>query len=88
MPSAPPPLPPPRLPPCSEDDGYAKAYFRRAVISHCLGDEEGARADLALCAELDPSTLAECERELARMERRSAAAEARQRGAMKGFFDR
>lgn len=58
------------------------------MISHCLGDEDSARNDLALCAELDPSTLADCERELARMERQSAAAEARQRGAMKGFFDR
>ncbi|KAL4447985.1 hypothetical protein ABPG75_005204 [Micractinium tetrahymenae] len=72
----------------SEDDGYAKAYFRRAIIHHCLGDEESAREDLALCAQLDPSTLADCERELARMERRAAAAEAKQRGAMKGFFDR
>lgn len=74
--------------PCSEDDGYAKAYFRRAVIEHCLGDQEAAQADLALCAQLDPSTLADCERELARMERQSAAAEAKQRGALKGFFDR
>ncbi|PSC68182.1 Peptidyl-prolyl cis-trans isomerase PASTICCINO1 [Micractinium conductrix] len=71
-----------------EDDGYAKAYFRRAVIAACLGDEGSAGDDLALCAQLDPSTAPDCERELARMAKRAAAAEAKQRGALKGFFDR
>ena len=73
---------------CSENDGYAKAYFRRAVLSACLGEYESARDDLAICAQLDESTAEECERELQRMEAREQAAEAKQRGALKGFFDR
>jgi hypothetical protein len=58
------------------------------VVASCLGDDDAAHDDLSICAQLDPSTLAECEREVARMERRAAAAEAKQRGALKGFFDR
>lgn len=72
----------------SEDEGYAKAYFRRAVLSACLGEYGAAGEDLAACAHLDPSTRDECEREARRMEARAAAAEAKQRGALKGFFDR
>lgn len=74
--------------PClpSEDEGYAKAYFRRAVLRACLGEHEAARDDLATCAELDPASLEDCERELRRMERAEAAAEAKQRGALKGFL--
>lgn len=74
--------------PASEDDSYAKAYFRRAVLSACLGEYGAAGEDLAACAHLDPSTRDECEREARRMEARAAAAEAKQRGALKGFFDR
>ena len=73
---------------CSEDDGYAKAYFRRAVLSACLGEYESARQDLAICAQLDESAAAECERELRRMEKREQTAESKQRDALKGFFDR
>lgn len=72
----------------SEDEAYAKAYFRRAVLHGCLGEYDAAAADLAACAQLDPSAAGECEREAARMERRAAAQEARQRSAMKGFLDR
>ena len=73
---------------CSEHDAYAKAYFRRAVLSAWLGDYESARENLAICAQLDESTAEECDRELRRMEAREQAAEAKQRGALKGFFDR
>lgn len=71
----------------NEDDGYAKAYFRRAVVAAHLGDEQAAQDDLALCAAIDPSTADECERELRRMEKRTAAAQAKQAAAMKGFLD-
>lgn len=73
---------------CSEDDSYAKAYFRRAVVAACLGEYESARGDLAICAELDESTAEECEQELQRMERQEQAAEAKTRDALKGFFNR
>ena len=79
-------LPPRPAPVTSEDDGYAKAYFRRAVLAAQLGDEQAAQDDLALCAAIDPSTAGECERELRRMEKRAAAAEAKQAAAMKGFL--
>ena len=58
------------------------------MLSACLGEYESARADLAICAQLDEVTADECERELQRMEAREQAAEAKQRGALKGFFDR
>ncbi|EFN57340.1 hypothetical protein CHLNCDRAFT_142698 [Chlorella variabilis] len=72
----------------NEDDSYAKAYFRRAVVAACLGEYESARGDLAICAELDESTAEECEQELQRMERQEQAAEAKTRDALKGFFNR
>lgn len=72
----------------SEDEAYAKAYFRRAVVSACLGEYEAAQDDLAVCAELEPSTAEECERELRRMQQQQAAAEAKQRDTLKGFFNR
>lgn len=72
----------------SEDEAYAKAYFRRAVVSACLGEYEAAQNDLAVCAELEPSTAEECERELRRMQQQQAAAEAKQRDTLKGFFNR
>lgn len=56
------------------------------VAAH-LGDEQAAQDDLALCAAIDPSTADECERELRRMEKRTAAAQAKQAAAMKGFLD-
>jgi hypothetical protein len=86
--SASPPARPARCRCCSEDDGYAKAYFRLAALSTWLGEYESAREDLAICAQLDESTAEECERELRRVEAREQAAEAKQRGALKGFFDR
>lgn len=72
----------------SEDDGYAKAYFRRAVLHGCLGEYGAAAEDLAACAQLDPTTEGECERELRRMEKRAVEEEAQQRSTLKGFFDR
>ena len=73
---------------CSEDDQYTKAYFRRALVAACLGEYEAARDDFATCAQLDESTAADCERELRRMERVQQAAQAKQRDALKGFFNR
>ena len=73
---------------CSEDEAYAKAYFRRAVVAAGLGDLAAAAADLATCAALDASSAEECERELRRMERRAAQQEAQQRAGLKGFLDR
>ena len=57
------------------------------LASH-LGDTGAAAEDLAICAQLDETTADECEHELRRMEQREAAAEAKQRGALKGFLDR
>jgi hypothetical protein len=56
------------------------------VLRACLGEYEAARDDLAMCAELDPGSAEECERELRRMERQEAAAEAKQRDTLKGFL--
>jgi hypothetical protein len=57
-------------------------------VSACLGEYEAAQDDMAVCAELEPSTAEECERELRRMQQQQAAAEAKQRDTLKGFFNR
>ena len=74
--------------PRSEDESHAKAYFRRAVARSYLGEYELAREDLEATKLLDPSTAADCDRELRRQQEQQRAKAAKAKAQFANFFDR
>ena len=75
------------FPLCSEDTDNVKAYFRRAVAKHCIGDYVSSKEDFQSAKRLDPSLQQEVEREEARLAAKMRASEARQRREMTSFFN-
>lgn len=73
---------------CSEDSDNAKAYFRRAVAKHQIGNYEEAKTDFEEAKRCDPSITKEVEKEETKLEAKIRAAEAKQRREMRSFFDR
>lgn len=71
-----------------EDPEYPKAYFRRAAAHGMLGRLQEAADDLAVVAALDPGLQADVDRELARMQQRVRAGEAKQRREMGSFLNK